>query len=112
MPRPGTGVVAAYVLNELPDAVRTLMIDRLLDAARAGSSVLVLEPIATRLVPWWPTCTARSLELGGRADEWRVPIDRPDLVRRFDTAVGLDHRTLTFRSLFIPARRTDPAARG
>ena len=104
--------MAAYVLNELPEPIRAALMARLLDAVRAGSSVLVLEPIATRVVPWWPSWASQGTEAGGRSDEWRVPIERPDLVRRFDTAVGLDHRTLTFRSLFIPARRTDPAARG
>lgn len=106
--RPGTGIVAAYVLNELPASTRVEVTTRLLDMVRAGSTLLVIEPIATRLVPWWPSLVAAATDLGGRADEWRVPIERPDIVRRLDTAVGLDHRTLTFRSLLVPASATAP----
>lgn len=102
-PRPGTGIVAAYVLNELPQATRAEAMTRLLGMVRGDCSLLVLEPIATRLVRWWPAFAEQAAALGGRADEWRVPIERPEIVRRLDTAVGLDHRTLTFRSLFVPS---------
>src|SRR5688572_30787210 len=46
------GVIAAYVLNELTDEVRRGFEDRLLDAARRGTRVLVLEPIARGVTPW------------------------------------------------------------
>lgn len=99
--RRGDSVVAAYVLNELPDAARRRLEDRLLDAAAHGGRALVIEPIARAIVPWWDDFAGRVVRAGGRADEWRLPIDLPPLLEKFDRAAGLNHRELTFRSLFV-----------
>ena len=93
-------VVAAYVLNELPDTVRITVEKRLLETVERGGRVLVIEPIARGIAPWWDDMAARFAAFGGRADEWRLPIDLPPLLQKFDRAAGLNHRELTFRSLF------------
>jgi len=97
---PGTSAVAAYVLNELPDTVRTQVEDRLIEAAGRGTRILVMEPIARSVSPWWDRTASRVAAAGGRSDEWRFAIDLPPLVRLLDKAAGLDHRTLTVRSLY------------
>ena len=99
--RHGNSVLAAYVLNELPDEARTRVEARLLDTALHGGRVLVIEPIARAIAPWWDDMVARFAPVGGRADEWRLPIDLPPLLEKFDRAAGLNHRELTFRSLFV-----------
>jgi SAM-dependent methyltransferase len=99
--RAGDAIVAAYVLNELGDTARRRVEDLLLAAADRGARVLVVEPIARAITPWWTETAARIVERGGRADEWRVSIDWPPLLRTLDHAAGLDHRELTFRTLFI-----------
>jgi SAM-dependent methyltransferase len=99
--RRNDSIVAAYVLNELPDAPRKRLEDRLLDTAAHGGRVLVIEPIARAIAPWWDDLAARVVRAGGRADEWRLPIDLPPLLEKFDRAAGLNHRELTFRSLFL-----------
>ena len=99
--RAGTAVLAAYVLNELPDASRQALEDGLLAAASRGVSVLVLEPIARSLTPWWDGTARRFIAAGGRADEWRFAVDLPPLIEKFDRAAGLNHQTLTARSLFV-----------
>jgi methylase of polypeptide subunit release factors len=99
--RRNDSIVAAYVLNELPDAARKRLEDRLLDAAAHGGRVLVVEPIARAIAPWWDDLADRVVRAGGRADEWRLPIDLPPLLEKFDRAAGLNHRELTFRSLFV-----------
>ena len=100
-PRRGEGIVAAYVLNELPDTVRIAVEKRLLDTVERGGRVLVIEPISRGVAPWWDDTAARFVASGGRADEWRLPIDLPPLLQKFDRAAGLNHRELTFRSLFV-----------
>jgi hypothetical protein len=102
-PLPGRGeaVVAAFTLNELHEPDRERLRPRLLDAARAGAAVLIVEPIARRSLPWWPAWARAFVDAGGRADEWRFPARRPDLVARLDGAAGLDHRELTCRSLWL-----------
>ena len=99
--RRGHSVVAAYLLNELPDDARARVEDQLIETAAHGGHVLVIEPIARAIAPWWDDLAARFARVGGRADEWRLPIDLPPLLQKFDKAAGLDHRELTFRSLFI-----------
>jgi SAM-dependent methyltransferase len=99
--RRGDAFVAAYVLNELPDAARARLEDRLIDNAAHGGRVLVIEPIARAIAPWWDDLAARVARVGGRADEWRLAIDLPPLLQKFDRAAGLNHRELTFRSLFV-----------
>jgi SAM-dependent methyltransferase len=98
--RRGDSVIAAYLLNELPDAARARLEDRLLDTAAHGGRVLVIEPIARTIAPWWDAMAARFAAVGGRSEEWRLPIDLPPLLAKFDRAAGLNHRELTFRSLF------------
>jgi SAM-dependent methyltransferase len=98
----GTAVIAAYVLNELSDQTRELVVSRLSDAAGRGARVLIVEPIARRVAPWWDMLAKRLLAAGARADEWRFEIDLPAPLQVFDRAAHLDHRELTARSLYVP----------
>jgi trans-aconitate methyltransferase len=99
--RRGESIVAAYVLNELPEVARTKLEDRLFETATHGGRVLVVEPIARAIAPWWDEMARRFARIGGRAEEWRLQIDLPPLLEKFDRAAGLHHRELTFRSLFV-----------
>lgn len=96
----GAAIVAAYVLNELTAELRTKVEHQLLEAAGRGTRILLIEPIARRITPWWSGTVARFAAVGGRADEWRFAVDLPPLVRLLDKAAGLDHRTVTLRSLY------------
>jgi hypothetical protein len=98
---PGDAVVAAYTLNELPPAGRAGVEERLLGAAGRGSRVLIVEPIARGVTPWWDASAARVVDAGGRADEWRFAVDLPPMLRLLDKAAGLNHRELTARTLYI-----------
>jgi len=103
--QPGTAVIAAYVLNELPEEARQRLEMSLVAAAAGGARVLVLEPIATSVTPWWETTAARVVAAGGRADQWRISIDVPPLVRSLADAAGLNVGELKFKSLFIAGMR-------
>jgi hypothetical protein len=100
----GTGVVAAFLLNELPPPVRERVEARLIEAAARRVRVLIIEPIARRLSPWWEDAAARVERAGGRADEWRFGVDLPPPLELLDRAAGLDHRELTARSLYCSGR--------
>lgn len=99
--RPGTGVIAGYLLNELPDAARRRLEDRLLAAAGRGARVLIVEPIARTVAPWWDETARRVAAHGGRADQWRFRVELPPLLRLLDKAAGLEHRELTLRTLYL-----------
>lgn len=105
LPAPrGTGIVAAFLLNEMADAERDAVGDLLLESHLRGATALVVEPVARRPLPWWDPWARRFQEAGGRSDVWRLREPLPDVVARLDAASGLDHRELTGRSLFLPAR--------
>jgi SAM-dependent methyltransferase len=104
--RHGSAVVAAYVLNELADDHRAAMEAALVEAAGQGARVLIIEPISRSISPWWSGTASRLASLGGRADEWRFPVELPPLLRLLDRAAGLDHRELTARSIYVPASET------
>jgi predicted RNA methylase len=100
-PRGHTALIAAYVLNELPEGARDALVLTLLDAAAAGSRVLIVEPISRAVTPWWEAVTERAQTLGARADQWHIRLDLPPLLALFDKAAGLHHRETKAKSLYI-----------
>ena len=105
LPAAEGGILLGWVVNELESAARDALLPRLLAAAARGARVLVVEPIASRPVPWWPAWTDAFTRAGGREDLWRFPSSLPPLLALFDKAAGLDHRVLTARSLWLPGAR-------
>lgn len=101
---PGAALLAAFSVNELPAGARDRLLDRFLDRARRGDAVLVVEPVARSIAPWWNTWKVAFSAAGGRSDEWRFRTALPDIVAKLDRAAGLDHRELTARSLWIGGR--------
>jgi SAM-dependent methyltransferase len=98
----GEAIVVAYAANELDEASREKLLRGLLGAHDKGSRVLVVEPIARRPFPFWPSWEQAFRGAGGRADTWRFPAVLPERMRLLDKAAGLDHRELTARSLWLP----------
>ena len=96
-----TGVIAAYTFNELQDERRRSVHGHLLDAAARGARILIVEPIARAVSPWWDEAAAGVRALGGREDEWRFPANLPPLLRLLDKSAGLNHEQLTARSLYL-----------
>lgn len=90
-------VVAAFVVNELNDADRATLLREIL-RAKANTTFLIVEPISSRISPWWREWVEGS---GGRADEWKFRIDAPTIVKRLAKAAGLRPEVLTARSLLI-----------
>jgi SAM-dependent methyltransferase len=100
-PRTATGIVAAFTANELPDEARGRLLLRLLDAGARGARLLVVEPIARGINPWWPEWASVFRAAGGREDEWRVRPPLPEPLALLGKAAGLDLRELTGRSLSL-----------
>ncbi len=68
--------------------------------------MLIVEPIARGVAPWWRDWAAAFRCEGGRADEWRFTEPLPESLRALDRAAGLDHHEQTARSLSIVPRQT------
>jgi SAM-dependent methyltransferase len=95
--------LAAFSLNELPDAGRDALLERLVARHRSnrGDRVLVVEPLAGFVARWWGRWRDAFQAAGGRADEWRFRVELPPIVAKLDRAAGLDHRELTGRTLWL-----------
>jgi hypothetical protein len=93
----GTAVVMAFTANELAAEARARLWPQLQGAAR----LLVVEPLARRVAPWWEGWRKSVLEAGGREDEWRFPAELPEHVAKLGRAAGLDPRELSGRSLYL-----------
>lgn len=98
-PGPGTGILAAYSVNELAESPRRALSDALRLAATRRARILIVEPIARRSAPWWAEWVRAAREAGGRADEWRFPASLPPLQRQLARAAGLEPNELTARSI-------------
>jgi methyltransferase family protein len=95
-------VIAAFTVNELNAPEREELLGRLLQAAKRGSAILVVEPIARRGFPWWKEWTETLRAHGGRMDEWSFPANLPQTLQLLGKASGMDHRELKAKSLWIP----------
>jgi hypothetical protein len=101
LPGARSAVLAAFALNEVSDEARDAMRPRLVHAASRGHSILIVEPLARSVAPWWKSWQAAFTAAGGRADEWRFRVELPPIVAKLDRAAGLNHHEITARSLWI-----------
>ena len=97
----GSAVIAAFAVNELEGGSRDALLRRLLAHSRRGGQVLVVEPLAGFVAPWWGEWLRAFEAAGGRPDAWRARLPLPPLVQKLDRAAGLDHQELTARTLWI-----------
>jgi trans-aconitate methyltransferase len=101
LPKPPTAILAAFTLNELAESAREALLPRLLERARQRDRILIVEPLAGFVAPWWHKWRAAFEAAGGRADEWRLRAELPPIVEKLDRAAGLNHREITGRSLWL-----------
>jgi SAM-dependent methyltransferase len=101
LPKGPVSILAAFTMNELPDAARDALLTRLVSRAGAGDRVLIVEPLAGFVARWWNRWRDTVEAAGGRADEWRLRAELPPIVAKLDRAAGLNHREITGRSLWL-----------
>jgi hypothetical protein len=109
-PREPSAFILAFVVNELEGPARERLFGRLQERIGRGDPVLVIEPLAGFVAPWWSHWREAFESAKGRADEWRLRVERPAIVAALDRASGLDHRELKARSLWYPGRSVGLAA--
>ena len=95
-------ILLAYAVNELADpAARDALLAWLLEQAARNVRVIVVEPIAGFVAPWWRDWQRAFETAGGQSREWRVRLPLPPIVVKLDRAAGLNHREVKARSLSI-----------
>ena len=93
------GLILGWSLNELDRPSRAKAQTRILDLAGRGASVLIVEPVARRLVPWWDDFAERAVAAGARSDEWRFTDPLPPALAELDRDAGFEREGLTARSV-------------
>jgi hypothetical protein len=95
----GSAVILAYAVNELPEADRARLLDKIAAAAAGGRQLLIVEPLAKKDRPWWPAWASRLAATGVVEREWRFPSRLPPLLAQIAKSAGLNPRELTARTL-------------
>jgi SAM-dependent methyltransferase len=95
-------LVLGYVANELGADARAALLARLCAARGRGAGLLVLEPLARGIAPWWPDAARALAAHGVESLEIKLSVDRPEWIARLDDAAGLDHREIGARILAAP----------
>lgn len=108
-PKPPVGIVAAFTVNELDEQDRERLWRELDKQVKGGSRVLILEPLSTRITPWWQDWSERVAAMGGRADEWHFDVALPERVHLLGKSAGLKPDKLGARTLWLEPR---PKGRG
>lgn len=108
-PRPAAGElwVLGWAVNELDERSRNALGERLVRALESGVRVLLLEPLAGGVVPWWSEWCTELARLGVVDRESKARVALPEWVAHVDRAAGLDHRVVGARVLVGPL---DPEA--
>ena len=95
------GVALSYVVNELGGEERAALLATVMEAARHGAHVFVMESLSRRTSPWWNGWVDAFVSAGGRADEWRLRVEPPPITLALGRATGLDAVEATGRTLWI-----------
>ena len=82
-------ILAAFTLNELTDAARDALLRRLLERARRGDRVLVVEPLAGFVAPWWGDGGRRSRRPAAAPTSGVFARNCRAIVEKLDRAAGL-----------------------
>jgi hypothetical protein len=105
----GELMMLGWAVNELETPARARLLDALEAAAARGAALLMLEPLAGRIAPWWSEWAQRLAPYGARERIVKREIERPAWIARLDEAAGLDHRVVGARVL---ALGLEPASQG
>lgn len=96
------GVLLAFTLNEIAvDTERDALLDLLLQRVALGEHVLIVEPLARAVAPWWGSWQRAFESRGGRVDEWRITPPVPAIVEKLGRAAGLDYREVKGRTIAL-----------
>jgi hypothetical protein len=94
-----TAIVAGWSINELDNASRERLLPLLVAAASQGAAVLVIEPLARGVTPWWDDWAEAFSAAGGRADEWKFDVALPPPLARIDDTAGFSREGLGARTM-------------
>jgi hypothetical protein len=100
-PSDATTVLLGWSVNELEAASRARLLTAFTRLATRGTRIVVIEPIARGISPWWEDWVAAFGRLDGpsRADDWKFDVPLPPALDRMNDAAGFSTRALSARTI-------------
>jgi hypothetical protein len=93
----GTGIIAGWALNELVKAERERLLDVIDSLVDRGVTLVILEPLARGVTPWWEEWTARLARHGVRDYDFKADVDLPAPLDSFSDAAGFRKKEIGAR---------------
>ena len=95
------GVMLGWSVNELDPPGQKRLLPLLMEIGRRGGRILIIEPIARRMTPWFDAWTGEFTRAGGRVDDWHFPADLPPHLAELDRAAGFNRTELSAKTLAL-----------
>ena len=93
-------IVLGWAVNELTADARQAILPKLVAFATERGPVLIVEPLARAVAPWWREWVAAFSPAGGRADEWKFQVEQPQMLKELSHRAGFRRDVLGARSIW------------
>lgn len=104
-----TGVIAGWAINELDPPARTQMLDVVDQLLDRGITLVILEPLARGVTPWWDEWEARLAPRGVLAGDVKADVNLPGPLDAFSASAGFRKKELGVRIMYGgPGFRSGP----
>ena len=98
-----TGVIAGWAINELDQPTRMQLLDVIDTLVARGVSLVILEPLARGVTPWWDDWAARLAPRGVTAGDLKLDTALPQPLAGFSDAAGFRKQELGVRVMHTGA---------
>ena len=95
------GVVLGWSVNELDAPARQRLLPAIVGLARAGHPLLLIEPLARGMSPWWDDWATALAPAGARAQDWKFDVALPPALAAIDEAAGFRREGLGARAITV-----------
>lgn len=97
------GVVLGWSVNELDPPARQRLLPTIAALVRAGHPLLLIEPLARGITPWWDEWARALTPAGAVARDWKFDDALPAALAAIDEAAGFRRDGLGARAITIGA---------
>lgn len=95
-----TGLIAGWTINELAKTDRDQLLDVLDRLLERGATVVVLEPLARGVTPWWDEWAVRLAPRNVREGDVKAEVDLPAPLDSYSDSAGFRQKELGVRVMY------------
>lgn len=94
-----TGLIAGWSINELAKDDRSALLDTFDQLLDRGATMVILEPLARGVAPWWDEWATRLSARGVEAGDVKADVNLPAPIDSFSDAAGFRKKELGVRAM-------------